>query len=119
MKQGKEDILLVTLRVIVVWLKETTFGKEIKLMHFSVQFSGEDAITDDERSRIWTRGSDTGTFFNSVFIQSRPVLLETNEDNYLNNRYDFNDVYVNAMKEFLKLEPRVGEGKALRVAIIA
>jgi hypothetical protein len=88
-------------------------------MNISVQFSGDDAVTDDERERIHKTGPHTGTFFNSVFIQSKPVLLEKDEENYLNNKYDFTDAYMEAMKELLEQEPRVVEGKALRISIIA
>ena len=81
-------------------------------MNVSVQYSGEDAITDDERSRTWTHGPHTGTFFNSEFIDTRPVTLE-------DGTYDFTEAYMKAMEEFLKLQPRAAEGKALEIRIIA
>lgn len=82
------------------------------MMHISVQYAGEDAVNADERSRIHTRGSDTGTFYNSHFIDERPV---THED----GSYDFTEAYVEALRKFLKEEPRAAEGKGLRISIIA
>lgn len=88
-------------------------------MNISVQYSGDDAITDDERERIHKSGPHTGTFFNTFFIQSSPVLVEKNEENYVMNRYDFKDVYMKAMAELLEQEPRVVEGKVLLISFSA
>lgn len=81
-------------------------------MHISVQYSGEDAVTDDERARIHTSGSDAGTFYNGHFIDERPVTLEE-------GKYDFTEAYLEALRKFFIEEPRAAEGKGLRISIIA
>lgn len=81
-------------------------------MHISVQYSGEDAVTEDERSRIHTSGPDAGTFYNGHFITANPVTLE-------DGKYDFTEAYPEALRQFLIEEPRAAEGKGLRISIIA
>lgn len=79
-------------------------------MHINVQYSGEEAVTEDERSRIWTTGPDTGTFYNGHFIDEPPVTLE-------DGKYDFREAYLEGLRKFFIEEPRAAEGKALRISI--
>lgn len=81
-------------------------------MHISAQFDAGEALNDDERQRVHTDGEYRGTFFMSHFIESRPK-----GDG--KGGYDFSDAYPRALKEFLELEPRVVQGKALDIRIIA
>lgn len=81
-------------------------------MHISAQFGAEDAVTEDEKSRVHTSGSDTGTFYTSFFTQVSPI---RNEDGSM----DFSAAYCEALAQFMKEEPRAAEGKAFRISIIA
>jgi hypothetical protein len=81
-------------------------------MHISVHYAGEDAVTADERSRIHTNGRDTGTFYNSHFIDERPVVAE-------DGTMDFTEAYLEALRKFFIEEPRAAEGKAFEISIIA
>lgn len=81
-------------------------------MHISAQFAAEDAVTEDEKSRVHTSGPDTGTFFNSIFVSVTPV---RNEDGSM----DFSAAYCEGLAQFMKEEPRAAKGKAFRISIIA
>lgn len=81
-------------------------------MHISAQFDAGEALTEDEHQRVHQDGEYRGTFFISHFIESRPMKDD-------NGEYDFSDAYPQALKEFLKLEPRAAVGKALDIRIIA
>lgn len=81
-------------------------------MHISLQFGAEDAVTEDEKSRVWDRSPHNGTFFNTYFIQSNPTNLGE-------GKYDFTETYVNAMRKLAELEPRFVAGKHCFLTITA
>lgn len=78
-----------------------------KGMHISAQLPADLAETDDEKARVHTQGSDRGTFYVSRFYQTELV------------DGDFAEVYMGTVKKFLEDEPRVAQGNAFQVSIIA
>lgn len=79
-------------------------------MNISLQFGAEDAVTEDEKSRVWDRSPHAGTFFNNYFIQSDPTRLG-------DGKYDFTETYVNAMRELAAMEPRFVAGRHFCMSI--
>lgn len=76
-------------------------------MHISAQLPAELAENEDEKERVHTQGSDRGTFYLSRFYQTDSA------------DGDFSAAYMETVKKFLEEEPRVAQGHAFRLSIIA
>lgn len=74
-------------------------------MYISAQLPAEEAVTEDEKSQVHTRGEHMGTFFTGITVQLHPKENGTGE-------YDFSEAYMEALKQFLEQEPRVAQGKS-------
>lgn len=83
-------------------------------MHISAQLPGELAV-GEEKKNIHQTGHHIGTFFVSHNTYIGLEDLPENED----GTRDFTEAYVKTLREFMAVEPRVREGQAFRVEIIA
>lgn len=80
-------------------------------MNISAQFPDYEAITDDEKSRVWTTGPDRGTFYVSFYVAIHPEMVD--------GVYDFSETYPNALREAIAREPRIAQGKHMKLVITA
>lgn len=83
-------------------------------MNISAQLPGELAV-GEEKDRIHTSGPDIGTFWVSSYTYLSWEDLYKDESGVS----DFTESYVKTLRDFMAAEPRVREGHAFRVGIIA
>lgn len=83
-------------------------------MHISARMPESEAKTEQERNRVHEDGPDRGFFYLSKYIPTESKKIEGKV-----GQYDFTEAYLETMRQFLIEEPRVAEGRASTVSILA
>lgn len=79
------------------------------MVHISAKMPASEAVTPEERERVWTSGPDEGYFF-----ISQNMLVEPAHENGV---YDFKEAYLEGLRQFMDANPRVTQGRMKEIVI--